>query len=201
MSPAETRRPVRCADVRRALQGRLHATAPERAASWLLVEHSRPWPSLDLPSDRPPAAASVLARVADVAIRPQLIRRVADRRTGASTGAVDAADVPALAEALTSGRVLRRLLRGRAGLPFPVQAADFFLRDRLDVDTVEAIRPVACTTSAGGDVGVELLAGEQRWCVRVRASRCTDARLTSCAGQGTADRPVSFELLSAVRQA
>jgi hypothetical protein len=304
MPAVATGRPARCADIRRRLREPLLATAPERATSWLLVEHPGPWPSLDLPSDLPPATAAVLERATAIGIRPQLIRRVADRRVDAATvllascrpgqawlerrtlrdlreladldltaladgrppgfgtraadpvvlvcthgrrdvccarlgrpvavlldrqlpgqvwetthvggdrfapnvvtlphgtyhGAVDVDDVPVLAEALTSGRVLHRLLRGRAGLPFPVQAADIFLRERLDLDAADAIRPGPCST-ADGEIGVELFAGAQRWCVRVRASRCAEARLTSCAGDGTVDRPVSFELLSATRLA
>lgn len=53
-------RPPGCADVRRAFGEGLHATAPEQAASWLLVEHAGPWPSEGLPPDLPPEAATAL---------------------------------------------------------------------------------------------------------------------------------------------
>lgn len=61
------------------------ATAPERAASWLLIEHPGPWPSDGLPEDLPAEAAAVLDAATEAGIRPQLIRRVSARRRGVST--------------------------------------------------------------------------------------------------------------------
>lgn len=63
----------------------MHATAPERAASWLLVEHPGPWPSDGLPADLPAGVVAVLERATEAGVRPQLIRRVADRRRDVAT--------------------------------------------------------------------------------------------------------------------
>lgn len=61
------------------------ATAPERASSWLLVEHPGPWPSSGLPADVPAEAVSVLEAATAADVRPQLVRRLADRRQDVST--------------------------------------------------------------------------------------------------------------------
>lgn len=74
-----------CVAVRAALGEPLVATAPERAASWLLVEHPGPWPGDGLPDDLPPEAAAVFDAATGAGIRPQLIRRVSGRRRDAST--------------------------------------------------------------------------------------------------------------------
>lgn len=77
--------PAGCAAVRAALDEPLVGTAPERAASWLLVEHPGPWPSDDLPADLPVEAAAVLEAATQAGVRPQLVRRVSDRRRDVST--------------------------------------------------------------------------------------------------------------------
>jgi hypothetical protein len=74
-----------CAAVRAALDEPLVGTAPERAASWLLVEHPGPWPSDDLPADLPAEAAAVLEAATDAGVRPQLVRRVRERQREVST--------------------------------------------------------------------------------------------------------------------
>jgi hypothetical protein len=118
---------------------------------------------------------------------------------GTYHGGVSLTDVPALARAVTAGQVLRPRLRGRAGLPFAVQAADHFLRDHLALDVVDALRPVASSAAPAGPVCVELVAEGSRWCVHVRTRECQEVRLTSCAGEGTLGRPSSFELVSLAR--
>ena len=74
-----------CAAVRAAHDEPMVATAPERAASWLLVEHPGPWPSDALPSDLPVEAVAVLEAAAEAGVRPQLVRRVVERRRTVST--------------------------------------------------------------------------------------------------------------------
>lgn len=74
-----------CAAVRAALDEPLLATAPERAASWLLVEHLGPWPPDGLPTDLPATAAAVIEAATEAGVRPQLIRRLRERRTAAAT--------------------------------------------------------------------------------------------------------------------
>ena len=75
-----------CAAERLARGESTYGTAPEGAASWLLVEHPGPWPSQHLPGDMPSEAADVFSRATESGIRPQLIRRVSmRRREGAAT--------------------------------------------------------------------------------------------------------------------
>jgi hypothetical protein len=69
-----------CSSVRAVLGEPVLATAPPLAASWLLVEHPGPWPSVDLPPDLPPAAAAVVERATALGVRPQLVRTVRARR-------------------------------------------------------------------------------------------------------------------------
>lgn len=68
--------------MRAALGEPLRATAPEGAASWLLVEHPGPWPPDAHPSDVPRQVVRVLEDAAAAGIRPQLVRPVRDRRRG-----------------------------------------------------------------------------------------------------------------------
>ena len=303
MSVTSARQPDGCAAVRAALDEPLLASAPERAASWLLVEHPGPWPSSGLPDDLPAEAVAVLDAARNAGVRPQLVRRVHHRRRDVATvvlascrpdrrwterrtvsdlraladldvaalaagqppdfgtraaeplvlvcthgrrdvccarlgrplavllhlqlpgqvwetnhlggdrfapnvatlpdgsyhGAVAAQDVPALAEALSSGRVLPPRLRGRAGLPSAVQAADHFLRLHTGETALDAVRPVTCTPSPSGETCVELRMGTARWCVHVAARPGVRERLTSCAGTGTYSTPSTWEL-SGLRQ-
>lgn len=55
-------------------------TAPARAKSWLLLEHPGPWPHGDWPDDLPVQVRGLLDAAGEAGVRPQLIRRVADRR-------------------------------------------------------------------------------------------------------------------------
>jgi hypothetical protein len=68
-----------CAEVRRATSEPIFATAPVKARGWLLIQHPGPWPATGLPGDLPPAVHTVAARATAAKIRPQLIRRPADR--------------------------------------------------------------------------------------------------------------------------
>jgi len=113
---------------------------------------------------------------------------------GSYHGAVAVADVPALAEAVTTGRLLLPRLRGLAGLHPAAQAADHYLRLALDEPRVDVVRVVATTPAPSGETCVELLGDGVRWCVHVVA-RTQGERLTSCAGDGTHGTPASYELV------
>lgn len=69
-----------CSEVRLKHGEPLHATAPVRGASWLLVEHPGPWPSAGLPRDLPPDVVRIWEAAAAAGIGCQWIRRVRDRR-------------------------------------------------------------------------------------------------------------------------
>lgn len=69
-----------CAALRVGLGEPLQGTAPERASSWLLVEHPGPWPSVGWPPDLLSSVAGVLEAAVVLSVRPQLIRPVRERR-------------------------------------------------------------------------------------------------------------------------
>ncbi|MDP9436838.1 MAG: hypothetical protein M3P93_17285, partial [Actinomycetota bacterium] len=69
-----------CAAQRHALHEPLAGTAPERAASWLLVEHRGPEPSEGWPADVPAVLVGLLERAPALGVRPQLVRRAGRRR-------------------------------------------------------------------------------------------------------------------------
>lgn len=118
---------------------------------------------------------------------------------GSYHGGIALTEVPQLVDALLGHRVLLPRLRGRAGLPAAVQAADHFLREQLGETRLDAVRPVACTASPDGPTCVELLAGADRWCVHVAPGEAGAERLTSCAAGGTTGSPAPFQLLTVRR--
>lgn len=65
-----------CAALRVTLGEPLPGTTPERAASWLLVEHPGPWSAAGWPVNLPAPTARVLEAAAALSVRPQLIRPV-----------------------------------------------------------------------------------------------------------------------------
>jgi hypothetical protein len=77
---AEEQARASCAAVRLALGEPLLGTAPERAASWLLLEHPGPWPAEGLPGDLPVEAVTALQGAEERGVRPQLVRRARSRR-------------------------------------------------------------------------------------------------------------------------
>jgi hypothetical protein len=163
-----------CAAQRLAHGEPLHGTAPERAASWLLVEHPGPWPSEGRPADLPASVAAVLDEAARRSIRPQLIRPPRERRRDRCTVMVascrpeqrwlevrDLADPGALA-----GLDLEAVAAGRApgfGTPSPQPVVLVCTHGRHDVCCARRGRPVVRaldarlpglvweTTHVGGD--------------------------------------------------
>ncbi|MFE0339829.1 sucrase ferredoxin [Streptomyces sp. NPDC058955] len=112
-------------------------------------------------------------------------------------GGLATSDVPALTAALTAGHVLPSHLRGRAGLPSPVQAAEHHLRAHLGLLALDAVRPLGPPTADDQDVvRVELQVRDgARYAVRVRPRTSEEPRLTSCAGTGTIGTPTTYDLV------
>ncbi len=292
-----------CAAVRAAEGEPLHASAPVAASSWLLLEHPGPWPAGGMPADLPAEVAGVVARAKELGVRPQLVRRVDERRSpsplvavasvrrgsswlerravpdlravtdldldalaagqrpgfgepddgplllvctngrrdvccarlgrpmavlldrqlpgrvwetthlggdrfapnvvalpdGSYHGDVRPAEVPALADAVTSGRVLLPRWRGRAGVPAAVQAAEHFLRVETGDTALDAVEPVAAHPQDDDVTCVELLLSGVRWCVHVRLGPGAAPRLTTCKGGGQVTSPRSYALLEVRR--
>ena len=77
-------------------------------------------------------------------------------------GRVGERDAVRVVEALESGRLPLEHYRGRAGLPFPVQAAEQALREREGVDGLHAVTILGWERTAPGRHVVRLRIGEGR---------------------------------------
>lgn len=117
---------------------------------------------------------------------------------GSYHGGITAADTDDLADAVLTGRVLPARLRGRAGLPAAVQAADCYARLRYGLSTMDGVVPLGHDpVGEDGTVRVELRLDDGARCVvHVRPRRLTDVRLTSCSGLGTSSAPSTFDLVA-----
>ncbi|RBM21942.1 sucrase ferredoxin [Prauserella sp. PE36] len=112
-------------------------------------------------------------------------------------GGVTPADTPTLADAITAGHVVPGRLRGRAGLPAPVQAAEHFARVHYGIRGVDGVLPLRHEPVPDGTVRVELALDDGTACVvHVRARRSTVARPTSCAAPEATATPGTFELVA-----
>jgi hypothetical protein len=65
-----------CADLCQVAMEPRHGTAPPAARAWLLVAHPGPWPAYGWPDDVAPLMTAAVRH----GVRPQLIRRMTDRR-------------------------------------------------------------------------------------------------------------------------
>ncbi|GAB4000425.1 hypothetical protein GCM10029992_32280 [Glycomyces albus] len=112
-------------------------------------------------------------------------------------GGLTAADAQSLADAVKADRILPEYWRGRAGLPEPVQAAEYHLRRTFGLDSAEAVsrwrrRPGSAEGIETADLEVD---GGRRFLVSVRARSSDRERLTSCAGPGVFGVPVVYDLV------
>jgi hypothetical protein len=71
-------------------------------------------------------------------------------------GRVTPAAAPEIVELHDEGRLALPYLRGRSTSPFDVQAAEAVLRDRLDLDGLEAVAPLARRVAGEAAVAVDL---------------------------------------------
>lgn len=120
---------------------------------------------------------------------------------GSYHGGVASGDVDHLADAVLSGRVVPARLRGRAGLPAAVQAADYYARIRCGVQRLDGIVPIRQEPVGVGEtvrvvLGVE---GAGRYDVYVRPRQLAEVRPTSCDGSRNGAR-TTFDLVAMVRQ-
>jgi hypothetical protein len=85
-------------------------------------------------------------------------------------------------------------LRGRAGYPFPTQAAEWHLRHRLGVTGTGRLRLVRERSRDGLTDAVFVVDESQRWRLQVRTTRGEPCRLTCRVDRPR--RPLRFELLA-----
>ena len=100
-------------------------------------------------------------------------------------GRLGPADAAGLVQAHLAGRLDLEHLRGRSSYPFAVQAAEVYLRRRLDVTTVE---PLALRSRArdGAETRVVFAVEGEDWEVVVHTSRGVPRQLTCRAGSPSA---------------
>jgi hypothetical protein len=110
-------------------------------------------------------------------------------------GRLSPADAVAAAESYEAGIVDLEHYRGRAGEPFPAQAAEHFLRG---TEGLRGVADVVVTRSRGQGDGVVEVAfegpGGRAHVVRVRAGAALPARPLSC-GAATEERPPTWTLV------
>ena len=112
-------------------------------------------------------------------------------------GRLDAPSALAVAAGVTTGEVELDHLRGRSGLPMPVQHAEIALRRDLGETRGDAVRFVRRTSVDDLTTAVFEVAGSA-WEVVVRSARGSDLQRLTC--RATRDNPVpTHEVVSIVR--
>jgi hypothetical protein len=94
-------------------------------------------------------------------------------------GRVSAAQAPGLARTLLDGRLDLDLLRGRSGLPFPVQVAEVAVRRQLGETREGAVR-VSTVTRSDDDTSVVLDVSGAPYTVVVRRSQAAEEYQLTC---------------------
>ena len=119
---------------------------------------------------------------------------------GTYHGGVTAEAAPALVATAVDRAVVLPYLRGTAGLPAVVQAAEYFVRREPGLTGLDDVR--AADVAARGDAceDVQVRAGARWFSVRMRCRQVPDVRLTSCADGGAHTRPHVRELVGLVER-
>lgn len=92
-------------------------------------------------------------------------------------GRLTPADAAQLVATHRSGEVSLPHLRGRCAFPFPVQAAEIYLREHLRIRSVAAL-PLVSSSRDRGEVHAVFTVDGVPWRVRVRSARGAPRRLT-----------------------
>jgi hypothetical protein len=108
-------------------------------------------------------------------------------------GRVNAASGPRIAAAYESGRLDLEHLRGRVTSRFPIQAAEWHLRSKLDLTGIDDVRPAQAVERADDVEAVFDVADGSTWRVRLRIGRTEPERLT-CASAHLSLAP-AYQLL------
>jgi hypothetical protein len=117
---------------------------------------------------------------------------------GTYHGGITAADTDTIADAILTGQVVPAKLRGRAGQPAPVQAAEYYARTRCRVQRMGDIVQLHHERVADdGTVRVELeVNGCVRYDVYVRPRPLSEVHPTSCDGSRVVSAPTTFDLVA-----
>ncbi len=99
----------------------------------------------------------------------------------------------ALARGHIEGHLDLEHLRGRSGYPFPVQAAEIYLRNDVGRTALDGLRLVRQARS-GAETAAEFTDGERSWIVRVETGRALPEQLTCQANASS--RGMTHRLLS-----
>lgn len=111
-------------------------------------------------------------------------------------GRVDAGSAQAVADATSAGRLDLEHLRGRSGLPMPLQAAEIALRRELDETREGAVR-LRAWARQGAVTSATFEAGGAAYEVEVRTTAATAERLTC---RAVRDNPVPEHRVVAIRR-
>ena len=109
-------------------------------------------------------------------------------------GRVNPDDVEEVIHDYTQGRIQLLHYRGRAGLPFPVQAAEYFLRRERDLDRIDSVRLVTRDASKGSVTCLFEAEGENLR-VEVAVDRSGPPELLTCNAEAPQGIP-RYELRS-----
>ncbi len=110
-------------------------------------------------------------------------------------GRLDAEQGMRVVESYERGRIEIDHYRGRAGDPFPVQAAEFFVRRSEQLFGIDDLVATRFTSSADGLAEVRFTGeGGRRYDVRVRVDASPEARLLTCRATRP-QHPATYELL------
>jgi hypothetical protein len=109
-------------------------------------------------------------------------------------GRVSDADAPAVADAYLAGRVVPALLRGRSAWPAPAQVAEVALRERLDLDGLDAVELIDATADGPAASVLLRVAGEHHR-VELRAQPMPPARAISCRADET-EEPIHWRVVA-----
>ena len=104
-------------------------------------------------------------------------------------GRVSERDAVAVVEALEAGRIPLHHYRGRAGLPFPVQAAEHALREREGLDALDAVAVLGWERTAPGRHTVRLRVADGRTVTADVATEPGLPALLTCSATGPGSAP------------
>jgi len=109
-------------------------------------------------------------------------------------GRVPPERAPGIAASYRDGTIELPYYRGRCCWPFPVQAAECWLREEAAIVGVDDLRLLGYARQLDVITARFAAPGDARWTVRIRERRTEEARALTCRTQPTS-RPLTYDLL------